>query len=192
MSKQTVLTTSNGFLSITAIAAMIVAIAALAIGLLSILKEDKIVYIDSIKLISNFQRAKIAKLEYEKKISVWKANVDTLANELNLAVQKYQTERTQMSERERRLTEELLQNKQKQLDDYRRATSENITKEDQNVTGKVLAEVNDFLKNFGEENGYDFILGTTNMGNIVYANKVKDVTDIALKELNRKYNTNSK
>jgi outer membrane protein len=189
MGKQTVSTTSDGFLLVTAIAAIVVAIAALVIALLAILKEEKVVYVDSMKLITNYKGSKSAKEAYDKKVAVWRANMDTLTKEFNDAVAKYEREKNELTAKEKTLTEELLANKRQQLVSYQQATTENASKEDKEVTAKVFKEVDDFIKRYGEKHGYDYIMGATSMGNIVYAKKINDITDEVLKQLNEEYRT---
>ena len=165
----------------------IVAVAALVVALVALLKEDKVVYVDSLKLLTNYKGSKAAKEVYDKKVAQWKANIDTLTREFNTAVSKYEKEKNTFTAKEKKLTEELLATKQQQLVSYQQATAENASKEDKEITAKVFAEVNDFLKKYGEENGYDYIMGATNAGNIVYARKVFDITDEVLKKLNEEY-----
>jgi hypothetical protein len=48
------------------------------------------------------------------------------------------------------------------------------------VNQEILAEINTYIKQYGKEKGYDFILGATDNGNIVYAAEGKDITDDVL------------
>lgn len=170
------------------VAAIILSASALVLALIALLGNGReTVYVDSIKLISNYKGAKFAKEGYERKAAIWKANIDTLTIEFNKAVAKHQKEKAGMTERERKLSEELLVNKQQQLENYKQATSENANKEDQQITGKVVSEINDFLKRYGEEHNYEFIIAATTAGNIVYAKKDKDITDKVLEKLNANY-----
>lgn len=164
-----------------------IALVALLLAVIVFLKEDKIVYVDSLKLLTNYKGSKAAKEAYEKKVSIWKANIDTLTSEFNTAAQKYEKEKAGMNAREKKLTEELLTAKQQQLANYQQATAENASKEDKEVTAKVFKEVNDFLKKYGEKHGHEYIMGATTMGNIVYAKKAHDITEEVLKELNDQY-----
>ncbi len=176
--------TTNALVLITHILSIVAVVLAL-VALLGNGRET--VYVDSIKLISNYKGAKIAKEGYERKAAIWKAYIDTLTIEFNKAVAKHQKEKAGMTERERKLSEELLVNKQQQLENYKQATSENASKEDQQITGKVVSEINDFLKRYGEEHNYEFIIAATTAGNIVYAKKDKDITDKVLEKLNANY-----
>jgi len=153
----------------------------------NIFRSEKIVYVESIKLFSNYKGATRAKAEYEKKIALWKANVDTLAIEFNNAVNKYEKEKSRMSTRERKLSEELLASKRQQVENYRAAVSENAKKEDDLMTAKINNEIGDFLKKYGESHGYDFILGSNYFGNITFAKKEKNITDEVLIQLNKEF-----
>ena len=45
------------------------------------------------------------------------------------------------------------------------------------------------MENYGEEKGFDMIIGVTDMGNVLYANEQMDITDIIIKELTFKYSS---
>lgn len=156
--------------------------------------NKKIVYVDSFKLISNYQGAKIAKEAYEQKVKIWKANIDTLTTELNQEIAKYEKDKKEkkMTPREQKLSEELIGMKQNQLESYQKATAENASKEDKLVTSKVFNEINDFLKQYGEKNDYEFIMAATNVGNIVFARKGNDITDEVLEKMNAEYQSTHK
>ena len=173
-------------------ATSVASIVALVLAVLSFLQKGEVVYVDSLKLFANYKGSLKAKAEYEKRMAQWKANVDTLTAELNSGITKYQKEKAGMTAKEKKLTEELLTTKQQQLDNYRSAVSENASKEDQTVTAQVTKEINDFLKRYGEAHGYDYILGATNVGNVVYAKQGKNITDEVLKELNAEYQDSKK
>ncbi len=160
---------------------------AIVLSIIALVKEDKIVYVDTLKLFASYRGSLKAKAEYEKKLAQWKVNVDTLTMELNNGITKYEKDKSTMTVREKKLNEELLTSKRQQLDNYRSAVSENAAKEDQTVTTQIYKEINDFLRRYGESHGYDYILGSTTVGNIVFASKGKNITDDVLASLNNEY-----
>jgi len=160
---------------------------ALSVSLLLFFKKENIVYVDSLKLLSQYKGTIVARAEYEKKTSVWKANIDTLTTELNNQISQYQKDKPKLSAREKKLTEDLIVTKQQQLENYKGAITQNATKEDQEVTSRVFKEISEFVKKYGERHGYDYVMGATNMGNIVYARTGKNITDEVVKELNAEY-----
>jgi outer membrane protein len=169
-----------------------VSITALCVSLLFFLKKENIVYVDSLKLLSQYKGSLAAKAEYDKKVAVWKANIDTLTNEVTNEITKYQKDKVKLTAREKKLTEELIASKQQQLENYKTAISQNASKEDQEVTSRVFKEISEFVKRYGERHGYDYVMGATNMGNIVYARTGKNITDEVIKELNAEYQKGKK
>jgi outer membrane protein len=178
--------------NILSIVAIVLALVAIALAATAFLSKKEIVYVDSMKLITNYKGAKVAKEAYEKKIAVWKANIDTLTMETNREIANYERTKKGMSAREQKLSEQLIGTKQQQLESYRQATAENASKEDKEITGKVFNEINDFLKQYGEKKGYEFIMAATNVGNIVFAKKGNDITDEVIEKMNAEYQSTHK
>jgi outer membrane protein len=148
-------------------------------------KKDAIVYVDAIKLVNGYKGMTAARKEFEIKANAWKANLDTLKTELDVNVKEYEGNKVKLNAKEKQLTEELIQTKFEQFQNYQNMISEKIQKEDQDLTTKVLGRVNDYIKKYGEENGYSIIMAATQYGNIVYAEKGKDITEKVLEGLNK-------
>jgi len=77
--------------------------------------------------------------------------------------------------------------KEQELLRYREAIQQRAQQENQRLTQAVLAEINAYLKQYGKQKGYTFILGATENGSIVYAADEADITDDVLKGLNEQY-----
>lgn len=149
--------------------------------------DDSIVYVDAIKLVNGYTGMKEARKAYEAKTATWKSNLDSLTAEFEGRVKNYQQRQSLLSAKEKQLTEELLKSKEEQLLNYRQVISEKVQKEDQELSAQVLAKVNDYIKRFGEAEGYQIIMAATQYGNIVYSEKGKDITERVLDGLNREY-----
>lgn len=163
----------------------IVVIGLLIVIVFQVRKDESIVYVDAAKLVNGYKGMQAARKEFEVKTNAWRANLDTLKIEFETKVKEYESTSAKLTLKERKLTEELLQTKQEQYLNYQNIIAEKIQKEDQELTGKVLGKVNDFIKKYGEEKGYAIIMAATQYGNIVYAEKGKDITDEVLQGLNR-------
>jgi outer membrane protein len=146
--------------------------------------DNEYVFIDAQKLVNGYKGMQVARKQYESKVSVWQANLDTLRLETESKIVEYEKKGKTMSARERELMEELINTKKSQYLEYQKAISENIQKEDQLLTSNVLEKVNAFIKQYGKEHGYTIILAATQYGNIAYAKEGIDITDDLLKELN--------
>jgi outer membrane protein len=150
------------------------------------IKAERIAYVDSNKLINGYQGMIDARQVYQKKASVWQANVDTLAKEVQLKIANYEKESLRMSQKEKDLSRELIRTKQKQLEDYQQALNGQAQQEDAKMTTEVVSQMNTFIKQYGEAHGYTIILATAD-GNIVYAQEAINITDEVLEGLNKQY-----
>lgn len=176
---------TNKFWDIAVKSALAAAIIALFVMVLQ--KPADVVFVDAQKLVVGYKGMQAARAQFESKASVWKANLDTLQQELQIRSKEYKEKIGTLNARERQLTEELLQTKQQQLINYEQAIQEKFQKEDQELSKKVLDEVNAYIKKFGEQKGYTIILAATQYGNIAYAEKGIDVTEEVLNGLNNEY-----
>lgn len=154
--------------------------------------KEKLVYVDAMKLVTNYKGMEIAKKELDVKSQGWNANLDTLRRELEEAVAGYEKSKKLLSTREKQLTEELLKAKQDQYLNYQEVVKSTFQKTDQEYSAKILGKVNDYIKRYGEEHGFTIIFAATQYGNIAYANNDLDITDELLQGLNDEYQAVSK
>lgn len=168
-----------------ALVAVILSIAAIYLATSS----SQLVYVDVNKLIEGYKRTKVAKAEFDKKANVMKANVDSLVGKWQKELQAYEKERASLSPKELKLKQELLGNKQQQINSYQEAIQKQIQEEDKKVTQTVVNDINDYVKEYGKKKGYKIIFGASGGGNIMYAEEDSDLTEDVLKGLNAEYGT---
>ena len=149
--------------------------------------EQKIVYVDSARLINGYQGMLDARNAYQKKAQIWQGNVDTLAKEVQKAITDYEKESPALTKKEKELSQELIRTKQKRLADYQKAIGEKAAQEDGQMTSAVLEEINAYLKSYGESRNYRIIIAATEYGNVAYAADGLDITDAVLDGLNNEY-----
>ena len=149
--------------------------------------SSQLVYVDVNKLIEGYQRTKLAKVEFEKKTKSMKANVDSLVSQWQNELKIYEQERASLSPKELQLKQELLSSKQEHLTAYQEAINNQIAEEDKKITQTVINEVNDYVREYGKENGYKIIFGASGGGNIMYADESTDLTAKVLEGLNADY-----
>lgn len=148
--------------------------------------NSRIVYVDSAKLLNGYKGMIEARKDYDKKRSVWQSNIDTLTNDVKDAIQKYSKDMALGSDKEKQLSKELIQSKQKGLMDYQNAIKQNAAQEEERLNSEVLSTVNGFLERYGKKHGYKMILIASN-GNIAYADPSTEITDRIVEELNKEY-----
>lgn len=52
---------------------------------------------------------------------------------------------------------------------------------------KVWSQLNQFVEDYGRQNHYDYLFGTTGQGNLMYASEGENVTKEVVEFINRKY-----
>lgn len=168
---------------------IILAIAVVALFVLYFLRPgaDKIAYIETNALMPKYEGFKKAQVEYQKKAAYWKTQSDTLLKGWQTELKAYEKERGKLSAKERELKEQLLTNKQQQIGNYRNSIDKKAKEEEEKMMQTVFSEINDYVSDFGKKRGYQFILGANGSGNILYANKASNLTDVILDGLNKEY-----
>ncbi|WP_188816311.1 OmpH family outer membrane protein [Hymenobacter cavernae] len=127
-------------------------------------------YVNPTKLLEGYHGAIAKQQTYINQLRIWQQNLDSLAAETK-AITAELTKRA----------------KEQQLQQYREAIQQKAVAEQQRLDKETLDEINAYLKQYGKEKGYDFILGATEQGNIVYAAEGKDITEEVLTGLNQQY-----
>lgn len=128
-----------------------------------------VTYINPSKMVEGYHGATGKKQAFMKQTKNWQANLDSLMAEMQ-ALKGVQAAA-----------------KEQQFLQYRDAIQQKAQTEEARVSQEILTEINAYIKQYGKEKGYDFILGATDNGNIVYAAEGKDITEEVLAGLNKQY-----
>jgi outer membrane protein len=149
--------------------------------------SSELVYVDVNKLIEGYKRTKVEKVNFEKKSTKMKSDIDTLISNWQKELQNYEKERTSLSAKELQLKQELLSNKQEQVNNYQETIKKQIQAENKKVTQTVVNDINEYIKEYGKKHRYKIIFGASGGGNIMYADETTDLTEDVLKGLNYEY-----
>jgi len=148
--------------------------------------HTKVAYVDSSRLLTGYKAMAEARKAFEAKQATWQANIDSLTQEVQVAIQTYEKTAASGSENEKKMSREIIGTKQKQLYDYQNALKQNAAQEEQRINQNVLSTVNAYLLRYGKKHGYKLILIAAN-GNIAYADDDMDITDEVVEALNKEY-----
>lgn len=167
-----------------------IAILALVFSIISIVKlysSSELVYVDVNKLLDGYKRTEIERSKFETKAKTLSANVDSLITDWQKELKSYEKERSSMSNKELELKQQLLSNKQNQINSYQKAIQKQIQDEDKKATQTVINDINDYVKDYGKLKGYKIIFGASGGGNIMYADEGTDLTQEVLEGLNAEF-----
>ena len=132
----------------------------------------KFCYVNPNKLLQGYHGAVTQHEIFQIKARDWQQRIDSLGTELQSL--------TKTSVAFRNV-------KEQQLLHYREAVQQQAQRENQRMTQAVLSEINAYIKQYGKQHNYTFILGATDTGNIVYAAEGTDISEDVLKGLNEQY-----
>jgi outer membrane protein len=149
--------------------------------------DERIAYVDAVRLLSKYKGLADAREELNARSQTWQSNIDTLKLEFDKAVTGYKNLTNSSTAKEKQLMEELIRVKEEQLISYQQTAQEQFQKQDQELSSKLLTKMNDYIKRYGQENGYSMIFTATHIGNIAYGDESVDITDEVLAGLNAEY-----
>lgn len=148
---------------------------------------QRLAYIDIAVLMNEYQGMIDARAEYQKKAQTWQMNADTLAKEFETLVSSFEINKNKLSPKEAESQLNLIKAKRDQLRKYQETIQSKSAEEDRKMTDEVRLQINTYLKKYGNSSQYDIILGATELGNILYSKKGKDITQEVIEGLNNSY-----
>ncbi len=147
----------------------------------------KVAYVNSAELIYSYDGTKQAQAKFSKEQQSLQANLDTLKSEFNRAIESFNQQKDQLTKEAFEAQRQLLASKENQLQQYSRAIAEKSQRQDSEMMQSVLNQINSFTEAYGKEHGYDFILGTTESGSVLYGKDSRDITRELIEALNKEY-----
>lgn len=153
----------------------------LSISLFSLFNKPKTAYVDTVKVYNSFEM----KIELEKKLEETKNArariLDSLLNEVETVVGYLrQHENDKEAENKYEFLRQQYLNKEQQFDEDNRALA-------QQYTDQVWNQLNQYVKDFGVNQNYEYIYGTAGQGNLMYAKEQLEISDELLKYVNERY-----
>jgi len=144
----------------------------------------RVVYINAPKVIEAYKRTSTVRKDLETRAGALQANADTLYAELEGEMKRYEQERPGLSEKENKLSLELLQVKREQFQRYQHSVKERISQESEKITSELLQEINSLIQAYAKKKGYGLVLGASGNGTIIYANELLDISDEVIAGIN--------
>jgi outer membrane protein len=155
-------------------------------------KEFKTAYIDTVKMMEEYNEAK----EIGDK---FKTKGEVLTRELELEIKKFKAEAANFQQTAQAKGQAWaqekgaqLQQKQQQLQYAQQSIDQQIQQEGAKEMDTVVKSVKSFIKDYGKQKGYDYIYGTGDAPTVLYAKDSYDITKEITKALNDKYATKPK
>lgn len=188
MKNQTQLNSTSNYFNLTLFISVIALIIGVTALIFNLKDTKKIAYIDSSKLMTQYQGMIDARKKVNNSNSKYEANLDTLTTQFQNSLKEYEMAKANMSVDQQKKKEADLQYRKDQLIKYQQSLEQKSQEDQMKETQNVVLDMNNFVTQYGKLHNYTIIFSTTTEGNIVYANDVINITDEVVEGLNNKYN----
>jgi outer membrane protein len=150
-------------------------------------KGKSIVYVNVDSLLTKYDYFKDTQKVLESKRFQLENDLAAKGRNLQNKVAFFQQRAATMTQEQGRATEASLQKEQQDILAYRERAAQNLAVEEQNKNKELYDQIYDYLKKINGQNKYEFVLGYTKGGGILFADPSADRTKIVLDGLNKEY-----
>ncbi len=146
-------------------------------------------YVNNDSIMSNYELVKILRTELEAKAKRLEGEVAAKqrALEKDAAYFQQQIDKKTLSEQSAQEIYMQLQQEQQKVYELRDRYAAELSKSEMDMNIALLDSVMNFLDRYNKKYKFDYILGFTKGGNILYANDTLDITKSVIEELNTEY-----
>lgn len=150
-------------------------------------QESKVGFVDNGELINGYQMKIDIEAKYEGINQSFTKRMDSLSQEFQKEVMQFQSKQQSMSQKELEEIYQMLGQKQQQLQQQYQVEQQELEKAFQTEIDTVISQVKDFVKQYGKDNKYKYILGSNEAGSVIYGEESSNITKVILEALNTKY-----
>ncbi len=150
-------------------------------------KAVRIGFVNTLELLEKYKGLQEVNQGFDEKIKAWKANVDTLENEIARMADSYKSRESRLGAGEKEKLGRAIVEKRQFIEEYKAKLNEAASREENEKAGEISGIIRKSINEFGRKNGYDAIFGMTATGNILYGDEAIDVTAGVLEMMNANY-----
>jgi outer membrane protein len=144
-----------------------------------------IVFVNTDTLLENYDFFKLKNEEFKKRGDQIRNELNVESNRLQADAEKYQQRAPSMTGEERAKTEEQLMTRQQNLMTRKDNLYAKLEEEQEKFQSELHERLNSFLKEYNKDKNYNFVLGYTKGGGILFANDSLDITPQMIEGLNK-------
>jgi outer membrane protein len=150
-------------------------------------KGRSIVYVNVDSLLTKYDYFKDTQKVLESKRFQLENDLTAKGRNLQNKVAFFQQRAATMTQEQGRATEASLQKEQQDILAYRERAAQNLAAEEQSKNRQLYDQIYEYLKKENAKNKYEFVLGYTKGGGILFADQSGDQTSRILAGLNKEY-----
>lgn len=150
----------------------------------------KIAFVHTDSVINKYDFFKKKSEEITEKGKKLDSDLQARAKGFEQEVAMFQQTGGNLTQNQIRAKQDELMQKEQNLISYRNNLMQELSADESKLLNEVYEQVQEFMKEYANENGIDLILSHTRGGAIWYGTDAIDVTESVIEGLNKKYNTN--
>lgn len=150
-------------------------------------KGRDIVYVNVDSLLTKYDFFKDTQKVLESKRFQLENELATKGRNLQNKVAFFQQRAPTMTQEQGRATEASLQKEQQDILAYRERAAQTLAAEEQTKNKQLYDQIYEYLRKVNAQNKYEFVLGYTKGGGILFADPAADQTKAILDGLNKEY-----
>ena len=150
-------------------------------------KGKNIVYVNVDSLLTKYDYFKDTQKVLESKRFQLENDLASKGKNLQNKVAFFQQRAATMTQEQGRATEASLQKEQQDIMAFRDRAAQNLAAEEQTKNKQLYDQIFEYLKKENAQNKYEFVLGYTKGGGILFADQSNDQTSKILAGLNKEY-----
>lgn len=150
--------------------------------------QQKIGFVDNGKMINEYQEKKDIEEKYTQRELAFQKRTDSISKAFQLEAQEVQLQASTMSQSKQQEQYQILGQKQKMLQQQIQFEQQQMQQGYQTEIDSVIVKVKSFVKEYGKNNGYAYILGTSdNAASVLYGKEENDLSQFMIDALNANY-----
>lgn len=149
--------------------------------------DRRIVYVQIDSLLTNYEYFKDAKKELENKRFQLDNELGTKGRSLENEIAFFQQKAQTMTVEQARTTEAQLVKKQQDFVQQRDRAVQNLSMEEAQKNEELYNQIRAYITKYNKENKYEFVLGYSQGGGILFADSTLNVTKKMIEGLNKAY-----
>ena len=158
-----------------------------AIVLLASCQQEKIGYVDNVKLMDEDQQKIDVESKFKVKADALAKKRDSISQAFQMEAQAFQTKAQSMSQSKAQEEYAAMQQRGQIIGQQLQQQDQQLQMEGQTEMDSIVSKVKEEIKSYGKTNGYSYILGGGDGGSVLYGTEANDLTDEIVKILNDKY-----
>ncbi len=162
-------------------------IAIAALLLLGACQQQKIGFVDNVKLMDQYQEKIDIENKYKDRTETLGRKRDSISQAFQLEAQAFQQKAQSMSQQKAQEEYGSLQQRGQMIGQQLQQEEQQLQLEGQTEMDSLINKVKAEIKQYGKNNKYTYILGGGTGGSVLYGEESRDLTEDILKILNDNY-----